>query len=226
MDVIVVNMIVFLLKSRLALVTGSGGGCVYWTPPFLVDLVYHIFCFQIFILHNSRCQVPCGSCKKLPPYFTYVLLYFSGPSGSLMPALWSVENWVPLKPVLGGVRDVARIHYPSCTDSIKPSVQFSCNFVVINASKGTFFQIFLLEKVFILCPPLTFRKVFICFRGVGMKYSYKRINKMNVIIVFCQALYKFCKIKRYFKLREMLEMPYSMHTEMKTERCTANKAER
>jgi hypothetical protein len=30
-----------------------------------------------------------------------VLLYFSGPSGSLMLALLSVENWVPLKPVLG-----------------------------------------------------------------------------------------------------------------------------
>jgi hypothetical protein len=28
----------------LALVTGSDGGCVHWTPPFLVDLVYHIVC--------------------------------------------------------------------------------------------------------------------------------------------------------------------------------------
>jgi hypothetical protein len=61
-----------------------------------------------------------------------VLLYFSGPpSGSLMPALLSVENWIPLKPVLVGVRDVARFHYPSCTDSIRPSLQFSCTFVVI-----------------------------------------------------------------------------------------------
>jgi hypothetical protein len=39
--------------------------------------------------------------------------------------------------VLGGVRDVARIHYPSCTDSIKTSLQFLCNFVVINASEGS-----------------------------------------------------------------------------------------
>jgi hypothetical protein len=62
----------------------------------------------------------------------------------LMPALLSVENWVPLKPVLGGVRDVALIPYPSCTDSIKPSLQFSCNFVVINASEGSLcFQIFI-----------------------------------------------------------------------------------
>jgi hypothetical protein len=100
-------------------------------------------CFLIFILHNSRCQVLCGSCKKLPRT-SLQLLYFSGPSGSLMPALLSVENWVPLKPVLGGVRDVARIHYRSCTDSIKPSLQFSWNFVVINASEGSLcFQIFI-----------------------------------------------------------------------------------
>jgi hypothetical protein len=38
-----------------------------------------------------------------------------------------------------GVRDLALIHYPSCTDSIKPSLQFSRNFVVINASEGSHF---------------------------------------------------------------------------------------
>jgi hypothetical protein len=71
-----------------------------------------------------------------------MLLYFSGSSGSLMPALLSVENWVPLKPVLGGV---ALIHYPSCTDSIKPSLQFLCNFVMINASERSLcFQIFII----------------------------------------------------------------------------------
>jgi hypothetical protein len=47
-----------------------------------------------------------------------------------------------------GVRDVARINYPSCTDSIKPSLQFSCNFVVINASDGSLcFQIFILYNI-------------------------------------------------------------------------------
>jgi hypothetical protein len=66
-----------------------------------------------------------------------------GSSGSLMPTLLSVENRVPLKPVLGGVRDVALNQYLSCTDSIKPSLQFSCNFVVMNASGGSLcFQIF------------------------------------------------------------------------------------
>jgi hypothetical protein len=43
----------------------------------------------------------------------------NGPSGSLMTAILSVENWVPLEPVLGGDMDVAHFHYPSCADSIK-----------------------------------------------------------------------------------------------------------
>jgi hypothetical protein len=46
-----------------------------------------------------------------------------------------------------GVRDVALIHYPSCTDSIKPSLQFLCNFVVINASEGSLcFQFFISQQ--------------------------------------------------------------------------------
>jgi hypothetical protein len=75
----------------------------------------------------------------------FSVVIYSGPSGSgsLMPTLLSVENWVPLKPVLGGVRAVALIHYPSCTDSIKPSLQFSSNFVAINASE---YQIFILHN--------------------------------------------------------------------------------
>jgi hypothetical protein len=59
---------------------------------------------------------------KITPYFTSVLFYCSGPSGTLMPALLNVEYLVPLKPVLGRVMDVALIHYPSCTDSIKLSL--------------------------------------------------------------------------------------------------------
>jgi hypothetical protein len=76
-------------------------------------------------------------------FYLFELLYFSGPSGSLMPALLSVQNRVPLKPMIGGVRDVALIHYPSCTDSIKPSLQYSCNFVAINASRFLFSITFL-----------------------------------------------------------------------------------
>jgi hypothetical protein len=60
-------------------------------------------CFQIFILQNSRCQVLCGSCKRLPR----TPLQCSGRSGSLVPALLSVENLVSFKPALGCVRDVA-----------------------------------------------------------------------------------------------------------------------
>jgi hypothetical protein len=67
-----------------------------------------------------------------------------------MPALTSAENRVPLKLVLVGVRDVALIHYPSFTDSIKPSLKFSRYFVVINASEGSLcFQSFIKDKKYI-----------------------------------------------------------------------------
>jgi hypothetical protein len=38
----------------------------------------------------------------------------------------------------GGVRDVAFNHYLSCTDAIKPSLQFLCNFVVIMLPRDLF----------------------------------------------------------------------------------------
>jgi hypothetical protein len=85
-----------------------------------------------FTTAGVKCRVAAiKSCLVL--HFSVVI--FSCPSGSLMPALLSVENKVLLKPVLGDVRDVALIHYPSCTDSIKPSLQFFFNVVVINASE-------------------------------------------------------------------------------------------
>jgi hypothetical protein len=36
------------------LVAGSYGGCVHWTPPFLVDLVYHIFLTRLS--NRSSCS--------------------------------------------------------------------------------------------------------------------------------------------------------------------------
>jgi hypothetical protein len=56
---------------------------------------------------QQQLQVTCGSRKKVAPYFTSVLLYFTGSSGSLSPELLSAENCVPLNPVLAGVRDFA-----------------------------------------------------------------------------------------------------------------------
>jgi hypothetical protein len=53
--------------------------------------------------------------------------------------------------MLGGMRDVALIIIiPSYTDSIKPSLQCSCNFVVINASEGSLcFQSFVMQVFFL-----------------------------------------------------------------------------
>jgi hypothetical protein len=76
--------------------------------------------------------VPCGSCKM-----------FSDKSGSLSSELSSDEDWVPLKLVLGGVREVSVFHY-LCQHTIKPSLQFSCNLIVFNCFRGiTSFTIYL-----------------------------------------------------------------------------------
>jgi hypothetical protein len=37
------------------------------------------------------------------------------------------------------LHDVARFHYPSCTDSIKPSLQLLCNLAVSNATLESLF---------------------------------------------------------------------------------------
>jgi hypothetical protein len=86
-----------------------------------------------------------------------------------MPALLSDENWVTLKPVLWSVRGVEFIHYPSCTHSIKPSLQFSSNFVVINAYEGCYhiFKVYLdkcyLNKVDVISPR-TANRTYTCTR--------------------------------------------------------------
>jgi hypothetical protein len=64
-----------------------------------------------------------------------------------MSALLNVEHGLPFKQVLEGVRDVTLIHYPSRTDSIKPSLQFLCNFAVNNAEGSLCFQIYFFANI-------------------------------------------------------------------------------
>jgi hypothetical protein len=92
-------------------------------------------------------------------YFTLVLLYFSSPLGSLMPALLSVdENRVPLKAVLGGLWDVARILYPSCTDSSNRV----CNSLVI--------------LLWLMHPRDHFVSRFLYFTTTGVKYCVAAVK--------------------------------------------------
>jgi hypothetical protein len=63
--------------------------------------------------------------------------------------------FIPVKLVLAGMRDVALFHYPSRTDSIKPSLQFACYFADLYASEGSLFSRYLhfqdtFSKIFIL----------------------------------------------------------------------------
>jgi hypothetical protein len=65
---------VLLGSLPLALDAGSCGGCVHWTPPFLVDLVYHILaskskCNNIHLLYLSSAEgVPL--CFKCASYYS------------------------------------------------------------------------------------------------------------------------------------------------------------
>jgi hypothetical protein len=62
MSVLCLCPVLFLCGVRLGSlplvpVAGSNGGCVHWTPPFLVDLVYHIL-KQFDILLILKMQLP------------------------------------------------------------------------------------------------------------------------------------------------------------------------
>jgi hypothetical protein len=88
------------------------------------------------------------------------------------------------------------IHYPSCTDSIKPSLQFLCYFVVINASEGSLcFQNFNIDSLWL--PSFFLRKTVTlsCSLAVcnGAYYPHAEI--------FYENLYEstvFCKKKTLF----------------------------
>jgi hypothetical protein len=81
--------------------------------------------------------------RDLVFHFSVVIFFWS--FGIIDASTIIVEKWVPLKPVLEGGRDVVRFHYPSCTDSIKPSLQLSWYFVVINVPRDHFVSSFFLE---------------------------------------------------------------------------------
>ena len=59
---------------------------------------------------------------------------------------FSIENWVPLWPLLGGHERCCTFQYLSWTDSVKPSLQFSFFILVWLLSRGRLFT-----RIFILC---------------------------------------------------------------------------
>jgi hypothetical protein len=71
------------------------------------------------------------------------IVIFVWPFGVIYCGTLRVVNWEPLKPVLGGRRDVALFHFPSCTYSIKPSLNFQIILLFwMHLSDHTFFQNF------------------------------------------------------------------------------------
>jgi hypothetical protein len=63
-----------------------------------------------------------------------------------------------------GVMDVPPFHYPTCIDSIKPNVHFSCNFAVINVPRDHTF--------------LDFYRLFVKLKDIKCTENY---GKQNVI---------------------------------------------
>jgi hypothetical protein len=87
---------------------------------------------QIFILRNSSCQALCVIYKKFP----HSLLQCSYIFWSFGIIDFSTSKRRKFSSTNAGarvIRDVAPFHYRSCSDPIKPNLQFSCNFIVIIA---------------------------------------------------------------------------------------------
>jgi hypothetical protein len=169
------------------------GGCCTLSLSFMHRLhqtekaVFMLFCcvasegslfYQKFIHHNSRCQVLCGSRKRCPEIHFNVVI-FSGSSNLLSPALLSVESWVPLKPVLGGVKDEELFF-------IIPHVQIQsnriCNFHVI--------LLYLLLRWITSLPDDLVIFLLKCHRSVC--YIWKFIFRTLGIFA-----YKFCRTKLF-----------------------------
>jgi hypothetical protein len=86
---------------------------------------------QMFILYNSWCQVLCDSCKKLYCTTTQCcFILFCSYFGIIDCDTCKCCKLGTAQADARGIRDVALLII-SCTDSIKPSLQCSCNFIVI-----------------------------------------------------------------------------------------------
>jgi hypothetical protein len=90
--------------------------------------------FQIFIHHNSMCQVLCGSRKRLPRtslQCCYIFLAFFRHFGVIESGTF--KCW-KLSTDEAGARGDARFHYPSCKDLIKPD-NFFPDFLIHHNSR-------------------------------------------------------------------------------------------
>jgi hypothetical protein len=86
----------------------------------LKTIISYIFIIWFLILIHKRFKHL--KYKNIQNSFRMNHTTFPGHSVSLSSALLNVENWVPLKPVLGSLRDVALFYYLSCINSIAISM--------------------------------------------------------------------------------------------------------
>jgi hypothetical protein len=81
-----------------------------------------------------------------------------------------------------GGRDVALFH-TSCTDKIKSSLQFSCNFYVINTPRATLSQDFITTETF-YTDFATSYKCFLTNEGITNKIANMPFGKLKDQILF------------------------------------------
>jgi hypothetical protein len=92
--------------------------------------------YQICIQHNSRCRVLWDGRKVVLQFSVFI---FSGLSGSFSSALLSVKNWVPLKLVLEGLKDVELLIIPHVQNQSNRVCNFHVIFFVFDFSEGSLF---------------------------------------------------------------------------------------
>jgi hypothetical protein len=97
---------------------------------------HSFFRFLYITTASVKCRV---AAVKSWPYFTLMLLYISGPH--------ELKIEYSSSRCQGTLGKLQLFHCPSCSDSIKPSLQFLYNFVVIDASERSLF----LQILYVFC---------------------------------------------------------------------------
>ena len=132
----------------------------------------------------------CVAALKSRHKYISVLLYFFLVLGINDYNTFSIGNRVPLKPVLGAVRDVALFHYLSWTNSIKPSLHISFFILVWFLSRD------------LLLPEFWYYDI---MKGIYIKHARRNMNNIwKCSHIKPVKYYTFSKIKTCsWKLHEV-----------------------
>ena len=124
--------------------------------PSISPVIYQ-FCVKVFIYKITKSYRHTNLISvSFKWYFTWTWILIISPDfiSELLYFFWSlsIENWIPLKPVLGGHERCCTFHYLSWTDLIKPSIQFSfLDFALVPLEGYTFTRLWSRKVTCFLC---------------------------------------------------------------------------